>query len=92
MSLRLSPPVTSHMGVMGESSGGTPPRGSGSTEALPAMRNTKANRRWSQRNGSLVSSLPGSGVFRGRCSWKDGEERRSHGERTRTLHVSWIGC
>lgn len=62
------PPVTSHMGVMGESSGGTPPRGSGSTDALPGIRSTRANRRWSQRKGSLVSSLPGSGVVRGRCS------------------------
>lgn len=62
------PPVTSHIGVIGESSGGTPPRGSGSTEALPGMRNTRANRRWSQRKGSLVSSLPGSGVVRGRWS------------------------
>lgn len=57
------------MGVMGESSGGTPPRGSGSTEALPGIRSTRANRRWSQRKGSLVSSLPGSGVVRGRWSW-----------------------
>lgn len=63
------PPVTSHIGVIGESSGGTPPRGSGSTEALPGMRNTRANRRWSQRKGSLVSSLPGSGVVSGRWSW-----------------------
>lgn len=64
------PPVTSHMGVIGESSDGTPPRGSGSTEALPGIRSTRANRRWSQRKGSFVSSLPGSGVVRGRWSWK----------------------
>lgn len=64
------PPVTSHIGVMGESSGGTPPTGSGSTEAFPGMRSTRANRRWSQRKGSLVSSLPGNGVVRGKWSWK----------------------
>lgn len=69
------PPVTSHMGVMGESSDGTPPRGSGSTEALPGIRNTRANRRWSQRKGSLVSSLPGSGVVRGRWSWRREKKR-----------------
>lgn len=64
---------------MGESSGGTPPRGSGSTEALPGIRSTRANRRWSQRKGSLVSSLPGSGMVRGRWSWT--------GQRNRGLSV-----
>ena len=58
------------MGVMAESSGGTPPRGSGSTEACPGMRSTRENSLWSHRKGSLVSSLPGRGVVRGRCSWK----------------------
>lgn len=72
------PPVTSHMGVMGESSDGTPPRGSGSTDALPGIRNTRANRRWSQRKGSLVSSLPGSGVVRGRWSWKRKREKQKN--------------
>lgn len=66
------------MGVMGESSDGTPPRGSGSTEALPGIRNTRANRRWSQRKGSLVSSLPGSGVVRGRWSWEEGSQEQKN--------------
>lgn len=56
------------MGVMGESSDGTPPTGSGSTDAWPGIRSTSANRRWSQRKGSLVSSLPGRGVVKGRWS------------------------
>ena len=54
------------MGVMAESSGGTPPRGSGSTEACPGMRSTRENSLWSHRKGSLVSSLPGRGVVRGK--------------------------
>lgn len=64
------------MGVIGESSGGTPPRGSGSTEALPGMRSTRANRRWSQRKGSLVSSLPANGEFKGRWSYTTRQRKK----------------
>lgn len=88
LSFFFLPPVTSHMGVMGESSDGTPPRGSGSTEALPGIRNTRANRRWSQRKGSLVSSLPGSGVVRGRWSWEEGsQEQKNERKLSRSNYV-----
>lgn len=57
------------MGVIGDGSSGTPPIGSGSGEAWPGMRSTKEKSRWSHRKGSLVSSLPGNGVVRGKCNW-----------------------
>lgn len=65
------PPVTSHIWVMTESSVGTLPSCSLSGLVAPGNLSTNANRRWSQRKGSLVSSLPTSGEFRGRYSWRD---------------------
>lgn len=63
------PPVTSHIWVMADSSVGTLPSCSLSGVAAPGSLSTRAKRRWSQRKGSLVSSLPARGEFRGRCSW-----------------------
>jgi len=57
------------MGVIGEESRGTPPNGSGSGEEWPGMRSTKEKSRWSHLKGSLVSSLPGNGVVKGKCNW-----------------------
>lgn len=62
------PPVTSHIWVMADSSVGTLPSCSLSGVAAPGSRSTRANSLWSQRKGSLVSSLPASGELRGRCS------------------------
>lgn len=63
------PPVTSHIWVIADSSVGTLPSCSLSGVAAPGSLSTNANRRWSQRKGSLVSSLPAKGEFRGRCSY-----------------------
>lgn len=62
------PPVTSHIWVMADSSVGTLPSCSLSGVAAPGSLSTSANSLWSQRNGSLVSSLPAKGELRGRCS------------------------
>lgn len=70
------PPVTSHMTSMGlfsadgmygklVTSGGT----------LPGRRRTRPKMRWSHRNGSLVSSVPGTTVFMGKFSWGHSERR-----------------
>ena len=67
------PPVTSHICVMADSSVGTLPSCSLSGVAAPGSLRTRANSRWSHRKGSFVSSLPGRGEFRGRCSWAAGE-------------------
>lgn len=65
------PPVTSHIWVMAESSVATLPSCSLSGLVAPGNLSTNAKRRWSQRKGSLVNSLPTNGEFRGRCSWRD---------------------
>lgn len=82
------PPVTSHIWVMAESSVGTLPSCSLSGLVAPGNLSTNANRRWSQRKGSLVSSLPTSGEFRGRCSWKDtkGIKRWGNG----SFNLQWL--
>lgn len=76
----ILPPVTSHIWVMADSSLGTLPSCSLSGVAAPGRRSTRAKRRWSHRNGSLVSSLPGSGEVRGRWSWRHGERGTKEGE------------
>lgn len=73
------PPVTSHICVMADSSVGTLPSCSGSAAAAPGKRSTRANSLWSQRNGSLVSSLPGKGEFKGRWSWSKKIEEHLQG-------------
>lgn len=65
------PPVTSHIWVMAESSVGTLPSCSLSGLVAPGNLSTNAKRRWSQRKGSLVNSLPTNGECRGKCSWRD---------------------
>lgn len=81
---RDEPPVTSHIWVMADSSVGTLPSCSLSGADAPGSLRTSANRRWSQRKGSLVSSLPARGEFRGRCSC------RTEGKKTSPdLHCSY---
>lgn len=71
------PPVTSHIWVMAESSVGTLPSCSLSGLVAPGNLSTKAKRRWSQRKGSLVNSLPTNGECKGKCSWRQHKERKS---------------
>lgn len=61
---------------MADSSVGTLPSCSLSGVAAPGSRSTSANSRWSQRKGSLVSSLPAKGEFRGRCSYTERERKK----------------
>lgn len=61
------PPVTSHIASMGEVSPGTRPT-SRSKAGVPDNRKTSENSRWSQRNGSRVSSDPGIGECIGKLN------------------------
>jgi hypothetical protein len=61
------PPVTSHIASMGELSLGTSPT-SRSNAGVPDSRRTSENSRWSQRNGSRVSSEPGIGECIGKLN------------------------
>jgi len=58
--IAVLPPVTSHIASIGELSLGTKPL-SRSNAGVPGSRKTRENIRWSQRNGSRVSSAPGIG-------------------------------
>lgn len=64
------PPVTSHMAFIGDPSTLTMLLlRSLSTGATPGMRSTSEKSRWSQRKGSLVSSLPGMAMLIGNSSY-----------------------
>jgi len=65
--IAVLPPVTSHIASTGELSLGTKPL-SWSNAGVPDSRKTTENIRWSQRNGSRVSSEPGIGECIGKLN------------------------
>ena len=62
------PPVISHIALIWESEAEWSTK---SLSTFPLNRKTIENIRWSQRNGSLVSSLPGKEGCIGRVNWKE---------------------
>ena len=65
--IAVLPPVTSHIASIGELSLGTKPI-SRSNAGVPDNRRTSEKSRWSQRNGSRVSSEPGIGECIGKLN------------------------
>jgi len=81
-----SPPVTSHIASSATSpADGTKLDIDWSLGGVAGMRSTTPNTRWSQRNGSFVSSLPGAALVIGRFNCTLQNTRRMHASQTYKL-------
>lgn len=89
-----------HIGVIAESSKGTPVNCSDSTDIVPGNRNTNAKSLWSQRKVPWSIHFQAKGELRGKWSWKGKKKKKrcphtmppknSHNYYTYIETTSWV--